>query len=207
MNLIILGPPGVGKGTIAKMIVKKYNFTQISAGDLIREEVQKGSKKGKLMKEKMEKGDLVPDDLVIDLVEEKLKKINKEKILLDGFPRTVYQAKKIESFITISYVLSLVASEETIIQRLTKRRICSKCGKIYHLIYFPPKKENICDICNGELIQRKDDTPNAIKERLKVHEKLVEPTIKYYKNKGIEKIIDASDNPEEILKRIEEAIF
>jgi len=186
MNLIFLGPPGVGKGTIAKEIVKEKSIPQISTGDLLRAAVKEGSELGKKAKEYMDAGRLVPDDLVINLLKERISKDDcKNGFILDGFPRTIPQAEALEREVKIDKVLNFKALNETIIQRLSGRRTCKSCNAIYHLKNIPPKAEGKCDKCGGELFQRDDDKPEAIKKRLEVYQQQTSPLIDFYKEKGI----------------------
>lgn len=186
MNLIFLGPPGVGKGTIAKEIVKQKGIPQISTGDLLRAAVKEKSELGKKAKEYMDAGKLVPDDLVINLLKERISRDDcKNGFILDGFPRTIPQAEALEGEVKIDNVLNFKAKDKTIIQRLSGRRTCKSCNAIYHLENIPPKVEGKCDKCKGELFQRDDDKPEAIKKRLEVYQKQTAPLIDYYKEKGI----------------------
>lgn len=191
MNLIFLGPPGVGKGTIAKEIVKQKNIPQISTGDLLRAAVKEGSELGIKAKEYMDAGKLLPDGLVTTLLEERIKKEDcKNGFILDGFPRTIPQAEALEGEVKINKVLNFKALDKTIIQRLSGRRTCKSCNAIFHITNIPPKVEGICDKCGGELFQRDDDKPEAIKKRLEVYQQQTAPLIDYYKNKGILADID-----------------
>jgi len=191
MNLIFLGPPGVGKGTIAKEVVKEKNIPQISTGDLLRAAVKKGSELGIKAKGYMDSGKLVPDDLVIDLLKKRIKKDDcQEGFILDGFPRTIPQAESLEGEAKIDKTMNFKALNETIIQRLSGRRTCKKCNAIFHITNIPPKVEGICDKCGGELFQRDDDKPDAIKKRLEVYQKQTAPLIDFYKEKGILADID-----------------
>lgn len=186
MNLIFLGPPGAGKGTIAKHIIKEKGILQISTGDLLRAAVKEGSKLGLEVKEDMEKGKLVADHLVINLLMNRISEDDcKDGFILDGFPRTIPQAEALEKEVKIDKVLNFKALNKTIIQRLSGRRTCKKCNTIFHLTNIPSKIEGICDKCGGELFQRKDDKPKAIKKRLEVYQEQTAPLIDYYKNKGI----------------------
>ncbi len=187
MNLIFLGPPGVGKGTIAKSIVKEKNIPQISTGDLLRAAVKEGSELGIKAKEYMDSGKLVPDELIINLMQERIAKDDcKNGFILDGFPRTIPQAEALgSSDVQIGKVLNFKAKDETIIQRLSGRRTCKNCNAIYHIKNIPPKVEGKCDKCGGELIQRSDDKPEAIKKRLEVYQQQTAPLIDYYKEKGL----------------------
>jgi adenylate kinase len=185
MNLIFFGPPGVGKGTIAKMLVEKEHIPQISTGDLLREAVKEGSELGLKAKSYMDSGKLVPDKLVINLLKERISKDDcKKGFILDGFPRTTAQAESLDnSNVKIDKVLNFKAGEETVIQRLSGRRTCKKCNAIYHITNIPPKKEGKCDKCGGELFQRDDDKPEAIKKRLDVYKQQTEPLIDFYTKK------------------------
>ena len=187
MNLIFLGPPGVGKGTIAKEVVKEKKIPQISTGDLLRAAVKEGSELGKEAKEYMDTGKLVPDELVIGLLKDRiLKEDCKNGFILDGFPRTIAQAEALEnSDVVIDKVLNFKASEETIISRISGRRTCKKCSAIYHIKNIPPKAEGICDKCGAELFQRDDDKPESVKKRLDVYKQQTAPLIDFYKEKGI----------------------
>lgn len=173
MNIIMLGPPGAGKGTQAKMLVEKFGIPQISTGDMLRAAVAEGTELGKKAKEYMDKGQLVPDEVVIGIVEERLKKSDCEKgFILDGFPRTVPQAEALDKILEkmgkkIDYVINIVVPDVEILKRLTGRRTCKQCGAMYHVIYNPPKQEGVCDKCGGELYQRDDDKEETIKNRLK----------------------------------------
>lgn len=185
MNLVFLGPPGVGKGTIAKEIAKEKGIPQISTGDLLREAVKQGSELGKKAKTYMDSGKLVPDNLVINLLKNRISKDDcKKGFILDGFPRTVPQAEALAKEVKINRVLNFKALDKTIIQRLSGRRTCKSCNAIYHLINIPPKVEGICDKCGGELFQRDDDKPKAIKKRLEVYQQQTAPLIDYYNKKG-----------------------
>ncbi len=199
INIILLGPPGAGKGTAAKMIAKKYSIPQISTGDIFREAVKKQTELGKRVKTIMEKGELVPDELTISLVKERLAQPDTERgYILDGFPRTVKQADELSKFQSIKAVINFNISEEEIIRRLSGRRVCKNCGAIYHITDYPPKKEGICDKCGGELYQRDDDKIEAIKKRLVVYNEQTAPLIDYYREKGLLYDINMSTPPEKI---------
>lgn len=187
MNLIFLGPPGVGKGTIAKHIVKEKGIPQISTGDLLRAAVKEESELGKIAQEYMGSGKLVPDELVIGLLKDRIAKDDCQNgFILDGFPRTIPQAEAlIKSNVQIDKVLNFKASDELVIGRISGRRTCKKCNAIYHIRNIPPKVEGICDKCGGELFQREDDKPEKVKLRLEVYREQTAPLIDYYKEKGI----------------------
>lgn len=190
MRLVLLGPPGAGKGTQAQVLAKDLNAPHVSTGDMLREAIRQGLPAGLKAKEFMDRGDLVPDQLVIDLVAERLKRDDaKNTFILDGFPRTREQAESLDKKLaelkmSLDLVLYFKTSLAVTIRRLSGRRICGQCGKNFHLTNFKPKVEGICDACGGKLVQRPDDREEAIEERLKVYEKLTAPLIEYYRKKG-----------------------
>ncbi|GAG10175.1 unnamed protein product [marine sediment metagenome] len=202
MNLIFFGPPGVGKGTIAKMLSKHFKLPHISSGNLIREEVKLKTKSGIEVEPYVNKGLLIPDAIVIDLIKDRIKEKDcKNGIILDGFPRTIFQAENLsKSDIEIHKVIDFTASEKTLIMRISGRRMCSKCNAIYHIKNIPPKQEGICDKCGGKLYQREDDKPEAIKKRLIVYEKETKPLIEYYKKKNLIADVDTEKPLPEIFK-------
>lgn len=190
MRLVLLGPPGAGKGTQAQVLVKDLTAPHVSTGDMLREAIRQSLPAGLKAKEFMDRGDLVPDQVVIDLVGERLKRDDaKIGFILDGFPRTAQQAENLdkklsELKIRLDLVLYFKTSLAVIIRRLSGRRICGQCGKNFHLTNFKPKVEGQCDGCGGKLVQRPDDREEAIEERLKVYEKQTAPLIDYYRKKG-----------------------
>lgn len=191
MMVVLLGSPGVGKGTYAKYLTQIYGIPSISTGDIFRENVAKGTELGKKVKPYMDRGDLVPCDIVIDTLNERVKEEN-EGYFLDGFPRTIKQAEALETISKEDAVLSFVADEAVIVRRLSGRRVCKKCGAVFHMENVPPKVEGVCDECGGELYQRDDDKPETIRERLKAYEEMTKPLKEFYENKGILHEIDAS---------------
>lgn len=201
MNVLLLGAPGVGKGTYADFLSKKYKIPHISSGDLLRETVERETKIGKKAKKYMNEGKLVPDKIITQLIKERLESEDSKKgFFLDGFPRTIAQAKTIEKFKKIDKVLNFVASEDIIMDRLGGRRTCRICGSTFHIKNRPPKVSGVCDKCDGELYQREDEKPETIKKRMREYEKKTKPLIEYYKKKGLLADIDASPPLEEVKK-------
>ncbi len=212
MNLILLGPPGAGKGTQAKRIVEKYGIPQISTGDMFREAVAKGTELGKKAKEYMDRGELVPDEIVIGIVRERLSQPDCEKgFILDGFPRTIAQAEALDEMLDdmgrkIDAVINIVVPDEEIMKRIVYRRVCKECGAVYNLIYSPPKQDGVCDKCGGELYQRDDDKEETVRERLRVYKEQTEPLINYYSQKEVIHDIDGTKDIEEVWKQIEDVL-
>jgi adenylate kinase len=196
MNLIFLGPPGVGKGTIAKLVCSEKGIIQISTGDLLRAAIADGSQLGIEAKGYMDAGKLVPDELVINLLKERITKPDCENgFILDGFPRTIPQADALgSSDMKIDNVVNFSAKDKTIVQRLSGRRTCKVCGAIFHIENIPPKVEGVCDKCEGELFQRDDDKPEAISKRLEVYREQTAPLIDYYKSRDLLVDVDANAN-------------
>ncbi|MFN3384341.1 MAG: adenylate kinase [Archaeoglobaceae archaeon] len=212
MNLILLGAPGAGKGTQAKIIMGRYRIPQISTGDMLREAVAKGTELGKKAKEYMTQGKLVPDDVVIGIVRERLAQKDCENgFILDGFPRTLPQAEALDKMLKemgkkIDAVINVNVPEEEVVKRIVNRRTCKVCGAIYHLIYSPPKKEGVCDKCGGELYQRDDDKEETVRERFRVYKKNTEPLIDYYKRKGILYDVDGTKDIEGVKREVLEIL-
>jgi adenylate kinase len=204
MNLIFLGAPGVGKGTQAKMLSSQLHWPHISTGDILREAVRCETPLGQKAKRYMETGELVPDQLVIDIVKERLEARDTFKgFILDGFPRTVEQAEALEDFLSskkrsLDAVLYFEASTEEIVTRLTGRRACCNCGAIYHLVYQPPLRQDRCGKCGGELFQRSDDREETVRNRLKVYEMQTAPLISFYEKKGLLRKVQAGGSVEEV---------
>ena len=181
--IVLLGPPGAGKGTQATKIAKKYSIPHISTGDIFRHNVKTGTPLGKKAKNYMDQGELVPDQLVCDLVEDRLTETDcADGYLLDGFPRTVFQAQHLDNYLKmknqeVSVVLDIRVSEDILLFRMLGRRICRNCGKLYHVTNMPPKKEGICDVCGGEVYQRTDDSVETLENRFKVYTKQTSPLL------------------------------
>jgi len=198
MRVIFLGPPGGGKGTQADFIAKKYDIPKLATGDLLRESVAKGTSLGKEAKGYMDRGELVPDAVVIGLVEEKLASPECQKgFLLDGFPRTVTQADQLSTFLEstgegLDHVVYFSLSKNEIIRRISGRRSCPECKAVYHLESVPPKQEGICDACGKSLVQRNDDKPETIESRLGVYQEQTAPLIEYYKTRNILRELDGA---------------
>ncbi len=205
MILVFLGPPGAGKGTQAKLLSQRMGFLHLSTGDLLREAVKNQTPLGKKAKEYMDRGELVPDELIVQLIEETLPKDG--NVILDGFPRTVNQALALEEMLRvkgekISKVLFFDVPDEVIIDRLSGRRVCSKCGAVYHVKYNPPKVEGVCDLCGGSLVQRDDDKEEVAKRRLEVYRKQTQPLIEFYQERGIIYKLDAGKGVEELFEEV-----
>lgn len=213
LKLIFIGAPGVGKGTYAKRISPKLGIPHISSGDLFRAEIARQSELGKLAKSYIDLGKLVPDDVTVAMMTERLARPDAQKgFILDGFPRNLEQAKVLEKITPIDIVLHVDLPEPILIKKVTARRVCEKCGELYNVIEIDehgikmpallPKKEGICDKCGGKLIQRSDDTEATVKKRLMFYHKVTDPIIMYYTNKGLVKIFRATAGPDEMVPKI-----
>lgn len=211
-NLILLGGPGAGKGTQAKKLVEHYRIPQISTGDILRAAVKAGTELGRTAKKHMDAGELVPDAVVIGIIEERLKEPDtKNGYILDGFPRTIAQAKALDEILKklgsqLDHVISIEVSDDELVNRLAGRWTCRSCGQMYHNKNKPPKKESICDECGGELYQRDDDKIETIKERLKTYHAQTSPLIDYYKGKNLLRVIDGQGGIEEIFSKIKQVV-
>ena len=192
MVIIMLGAPGTGKGTVASILTNKLEIPQVSTGDIFRKHIKEGTELGKLAESYISKGNLVPDDVTIDLVKNRLEDDDvKNGIILDGFPRTVYQAQKLDEILQekgkkVDLVINLTTPEEEIVERIVNRRVCSnqECKAVFNIVLNPPKEEGICDKCGHELVQRKDDNIETVKSRLENYFKQTSPLVEYYENKG-----------------------
>jgi adenylate kinase len=208
MNIILLGPPGAGKGTQAKRLIERYGIPQISTGDMLRAALKEGTPLGLEAKTYMDKGALVPDSVVIGLVKERIQKSDCAKgYMLDGFPRNVSQAEALDTMLSglsqnVDDVISIEVPNEELLGRLTGRRTCRSCGAGFHVMFDPPKKQGVCDKCNGELYQRDDDNEATVKSRLEVYDKQTKPLIDYYQKQGKLRGIAGVGAMEEIFERI-----
>jgi adenylate kinase len=208
MNLILLGPPGAGKGTQAQRMVERYCIPQISTGDILRAAVKETTPLGVRAKEFMDQGQLVPDEIVIGIIEERLKiKDCDPGFILDGFPRTIPQAEALQPILNkigkkIDHVINIEVDPEELVCRLTGRRTCKNCGSMFHLLFQPPKREGICDRCGGMLCQRSDDKEETIRTRLKEYEKQTAPLIQYYQGKKTLRSIQGMGGPDQIFDQI-----
>ncbi|MGI5991555.1 MAG: adenylate kinase [Methanosarcina sp.] len=208
MNLILFGPPGAGKGTQAKKMVDLYGIPQISTGDILRANVREGTELGLAAKAYMDKGELVPDEVLIGIIKNRLKEQDCEKgFILDGYPRTRPQADALTILLDeinkpIDVVLNLEVPDDELVERISGRLMCSKCGASYHRTFNPPKKEGVCDICGGELFQRDDDREEAVMNRLDVYKKQTQPLIDYYTKKGILVTLDGTKGINEVFEDI-----
>lgn len=204
----MLGPPGAGKGTQASAIIKKYNIPHISTGDIFRANIKKGTELGKKAKAYMDKGQLVPDELVVSIVKDRLLEDDcKDGFLLDGFPRTVKQAEALDEELTkmklkLDHVINIDVESDELIKRAVGRRICKNCGATYHIEFNPPKKEEKCDVCGGELYQRDDDTEETVANRIEVYLKETKPLVDYYTEKGIIFSVDGKQAIKDVFKDI-----
>ena len=212
MNLILLGPPGSGKGTQAQKIVEQYHFPQISTGDILRGAVKERTPLGVEAQGYMDQGKLVPDEVVVGIVRERLMAADcNGGFILDGFPRTLPQAEALDVTLGemkrgIDHVISVEVDNEELLKRLTGRRTCRTCGAMYHIMFNPPQKDGICDQCGGELFQRDDDQEATIRARLQVYEEQTAPLIAYYKKKGLLRPIEGVGAIEEIFQKIVQVI-
>jgi adenylate kinase len=208
MNLILLGPPGAGKGTQAQMIVERYHIPQISTGDILRKAVKEGTPLGKKAKAFMDQGQLVPDEVVIGIIDGRLRAPDcNPGFILDGFPRTIAQAEALQPILnkmgkSIDHVINIEVDTEELVRRLTGRRTCKNCGAMFHILFHPPKVEGICDRCGGTLYQREDDKEETIRIRLNEYQRQTAPLIQYYQLKNCLRSIQGVGGQEEIFERI-----
>lgn len=213
MNILIMGGPGAGKGTMSSKIVKKYNVNHISTGDIFRSEITNGTELGLQAKSYMDQGLLVPDEVTNQMVKSYLENLTNKKngFLLDGYPRTLDQARAFDELskgtdLEITKVIALEISFEELTERIIGRRLCKDCKEIYHMTTKPPKHEGICDLCGGDLYQRKDDTVESLKVRLDEYTKQTEPVLGFYKDKNLVQYIKADQAIEDVWKQTQEAL-
>jgi adenylate kinase len=212
MNLVLMGLPGAGKGTQAERIVDKYGIPHISTGDMFRAAIKEGTELGLKAKSFMDKGELVPDEVTIGIVRERLAKDDcKKGFLLDGFPRTVPQAEALEELLkelnrNIDYVINIDVNKDILMERLTGRRICKNCGSTYHLVFNPPREEGVCDKCGGELYQRADDNPETVENRLEVNIKQQQPLLDFYEKKGYLRNINGQQDIDQVFSDIQDLL-
>ena len=208
MKIIMLGAPGAGKGTQAKKIAEKYSIPHISTGDIFRANIKNGTELGKKAKTYMDQGLLVPDELVVDLVVDRLNQEDcNSGCVLDGFPRTIPQAEALDAALeaagqAVDYAINVEVPDENIVNRMSGRRACVSCGATYHIVYAPTKEENICDTCHGELILRDDDKPETVQKRLNVYHEQTQPLIDYYTKKNILVEVDGTQDIEDVFAAI-----
>ena len=208
MKIIMLGAPGAGKGTQAQMIADKYNIPHISTGDIFRANIKNGTELGKKAKEFMDKGLLVPDELTVELLLDRVANEDcKDGYVLDGFPRTIPQADVLDKELTklgdkVDFAVNVDGPDENIVRRMSGRRACLKCGATYHIEHIPPKTEGICDKCGSELVQREDDKPETVQNRLSVYHEQTQPLIEYYDKKNILKTVDGTKDMQEVFNEI-----
>jgi adenylate kinase len=205
LKIVLLGPPGSGKGTQTERLCSELKLTKISTGDLLREAVRNKTALGAKAKGFMEAGKLVPNELVIDLVKEKMQSI-KGGVILDGFPRSLEQAEKLDKFAKVDLAVDIEVNEDNLVKRLTLRRTCKSCNAVYHLEFNPPKKDGKCDKCGGELFQRSDDTEETVRERLKVYKEQTLPLTAYYHKRGILRKVDGEGDIGVVYGRVLKAI-
>jgi adenylate kinase len=208
VKIVLLGPPGAGKGTQAKSISNRYSIPHISTGDIFRKNISENTPLGIEAKSYMDNGQLVPDEVTINMVKDRLQQDDcKNGYLLDGFPRTVHQAEALDNFLTgreesIDTALLIEVPKEFILERMTGRRVCPSCGASYHIKFNPPTNDGKCDLCGSDVIQRKDDTEETVKERLDVYENQTQPLIDFYKNKKQLSVVDGTQAINEVFESI-----
>ena len=212
MKIIMLGAPGAGKGTQAKKIAAKYEIPHISTGDIFRANIKEGTELGTRAKAYMDKGELVPDELTCDLVVDRISKPDAANgYVLDGFPRTIPQAEALTRALKergekIDFAVNVEVPDENIVRRMGGRRACLKCGATYHVEYNPPKQENICDVCQGELVLRDDDKPETVQKRLSVYHAQTQPLIEYYQAQGVLAEVDGTQDIDVVFRNITEIL-
>ncbi len=212
MKIIMLGAPGAGKGTQAKMIAEKYHLPHVSTGDIFRANLKQGTELGKKAKEYMDKGALVPDELTVEILLDRVAQPDcKDGYVLDGFPRTIPQAEVLDKELTklgdkVDLAIDVDVPDANIVKRMSGRRACLKCGATYHIEHIPPKQEGICDVCGEKLVQRDDDKPETVQKRLDVYHEQTAPLIEYYTKAGILRTVDGTVDMKEVFAAITKII-
>lgn len=213
MKIIMLGAPGAGKGTQAKMIAEKYGIPHVSTGDIFRANIKNGTELGKEAKKYMDQGQLVPDELTVRLLLDRVAQADcANGYVLDGFPRTIPQAEVLDQALTergeaVDYAIDVEVPDENIVKRMSGRRACLDCGATYHIVALPPKQEGICDACGSKLVLRDDDKPETVQKRLTVYHDQTQPLIEYYTKKGILKTVDGTVDAKEVFAAIQAILF
>ncbi len=212
MRLVLLGPPAAGKGTQARLLAERLKVPQIASGDLLRDAVRRRTPLGTQAKSYMDQGNLVPDDFVLQLIEERLQKADAQAgFILDGFPRTVAQAEALKKRLDIrgpvlDKVIAIIVPDEDVVKRISGRRTCRNCGAMYHTIFDPPRNVNVCNVCNGELYQRDDDAEDTVRMRMEVYKANTRPLLEHYERLGLLYRVDGVGRPDEISERILNAL-
>jgi adenylate kinase len=212
VRLVMLGPPAAGKGTQARLLAERLKVPQVASGDLLRDAVRRRTPLGTQAKSYMDRGNLVPDDLVLQLIEERLQKADAQAgFILDGFPRTVAQAEALKKRLDIrgpvlDKVIAIIVPDEDVVKRISGRRTCRNCGAMYHTIFDPPRNVNVCNVCNGELYQRDDDAEDTVRMRIEVYKANTRPLLEHYERLGLLYRVDGVGRPDEISERILNAL-
>jgi len=204
LNIVLLGGPGAGKGTQAEKLLENRDMEHLATGDILRDEVDRGTELGQKAKDYMDRGDLVPDELVVNMVKKRLE--DEKGYLFDGFPRTIDQARALGEAIELDHVAYIKIDKSEAVRRLSARRVCSECGKIYNTLFKPPGEEGICDECGGELYQRDDDKPEVIRDRFETYLEETAPLIDYYEKRGLLERIDGEQEPDRVHAELRKAI-
>ncbi len=209
LRLVLVGPPGAGKGTQASRISARYDLPHVATGEILRENVRNGTELGQKAKGYMDKGELVPDELIIDMVRERLVEADSDNggFVLDGFPRTVAQAQALEEVLdeldqALDVVVRMAIGEDEVLRRITGRRVCEDCGAVYHVEADPPEQEGVCDQCGGDLVQREDDTEQIVRDRLSGYREQTQGVVSFYEDRSMLRDVDAEGKPDEVTERL-----